>query len=591
MSDEARVEQLLDELLDSERTPEEICADCPELLPEVRKRIRLMRIMEAELEVLFPSPMPDRGANTSLPLHSAGKLPDIPGYRVEAVLGRGGMGIVYKARHLRLNRTVALKMLLVGPYARPQELERFQYEAEAVAALRHANVVQLYDVGDLDGRPYFTMEMVEGSSLQAKVAGTPQPAAWAAALTATLAGAVHHAHEGGIVHRDLKPANVLLTADGTPKVTDFGLARRLEDEKGVTLSGVPVGTPSYMAPEQARGDKNAIGPSTDVYALGAILYELLTGRPPFRADTPTATLHQVVGEEPAPPTRLNSRVPRDLETICLKCLQKEPAHRYGSAAALTDDLRRFERGEPISARPPRALERAAKWVRRRPTAAALLAGALLMLAGITAAAVWYAGDRAWLRAEARSRDQQANAALDDAENHLNALRAKLNDPHQAWELLSDIDHWQSTVEQARQNWKRAVAAVGNEGLVAKETRERTQAVEGAVAAEETAHRLAGELDDIAIKALADFDMLWSSQRSAVVEYDRLFTRQGLDVRQPGTVWFATAIRSSPVRYALLAGLDNWVFLAGVLTDPPGPQVARLMELARAADPDSWRDRF
>src|SRR5262249_19916230 len=203
-------------------------------------------------------------------------------------------------------------------YAGPQERERFLREAEALAGLRHPNVVQVYDAGELDGRPYFTMELVEGGSLAQKIADTPQPVRPSAALLATVAEAVHAAHQNGIVHRDLKPANILLTADGTPKVSDFGLVRRLEGGGELTLSGVPVGTPSYMAPEQARGDKGALGPATDVYALGAVLYELLTGRPPFRAEMAQATLQQVLADEPVPPTRLNPGVPRDLETICLK---------------------------------------------------------------------------------------------------------------------------------------------------------------------------------------------------------------------------------------------------------------------------------
>jgi serine/threonine-protein kinase len=326
-----------------------------------------------------------------------------------------------------------------------------------------------------------------------------------------------------------------------------------------------------------------------VYALGAILYDLLTGRPPFRAETPTATLQQVVAEEPAPPTRLNSRVPRDLETICLKCLQKGPSERYDSAAALADDLRRFERGEPITARPPGALERAAKWVRRRPTAAALLAAAVLILAGITAAAVWYAGDRAQRRAEAKSRGLAANAALDDAENHLKDLRAKLDDASQAWDLLSDIDQWQSMVEQARQDWKRAVAAVGDEALVAEEIRDRIRALEAAVDREEAAYGLARELDTIAVESLTSYDSMLSRQRLAVTEYDRFFSRQGLDVHHPGTAWFVSAIQSSPVRFALIVALDNWALLADQVKDTP--KVARVLELARAADPDPWRDRF
>jgi eukaryotic-like serine/threonine-protein kinase len=328
-------------------------------LPEVRAGWQRLRALEAEVGSLFPESTPLDSAGS--PAQATTEMPHIRGYDLKEILGRGGMGVVYKAWHQRLSRAVALKMLLAGPYARPQELERFLREAEAVAGVRHANIVQVYDVGDLDGRPYFTMELVEGGSLARKLAGTPQPAKEAAALVATIAEATHVAHESGIIHRDLKPGNILLTADGTPKITDFGLARRLEERGGLTLSGAAVGTPSYMAPEQARGQKEAIKPGVDVYALGAILYEMLTGRPPFRAETATATLQQVVADDPAPPARLNPRVPRDLETICLKCLRKEPPRRYASALALADDLRRFERGEPITARPAGWLERAAKW--------------------------------------------------------------------------------------------------------------------------------------------------------------------------------------------------------------------------------------
>ena len=296
---------LLEEMLDSGRTPEEVCRDCPELLPEVRRRWRAFRLVDGSLAALFPDPETPPCADAILAVPRPAELPQVPGYRVDALLGRGGMGVVYRAWHLRLNRAVALKMLLAGPCARPEELGRFQREAEAVAALNHPNIVQVHDVGDLEDLPYFTMELVEGGNLAEQIQGVPQPAGQAAALVATLAEAIQAAHQSGIVHRDLKPANILLTKDGTPKVTDFGLARRLEGNGGLTLSGAPLGTPSYMAPEQARGDKGAIGPATDVYALGAILYELLTGRPPFRADSPTATLHQVMADEPVPPVRLN----------------------------------------------------------------------------------------------------------------------------------------------------------------------------------------------------------------------------------------------------------------------------------------------
>ena len=314
--------------------------------------------------------------------------PRVPGYELIGVLGRGGVGVVYKAVHLRLNRTVALKMPLAGAFATRAERQRFAREAELVAGLRHPNVVQVYDVGDLDGRPYFTMEFVEGGSLADAIAGTPRPARQAAELVASLADAIAAAHRGGVVHRDLKPSNVLLTADGTPKVTDFGLARRLEVGSSLTKTGAAMGTPSYMAPEQVRGCASEVGPATDVYALGAILYELLTGRPPFRAESATETLYQVVHQDPVPPSRLNARVPRDLETICLKCLEKEPARRYATAAALADDLRRALNGEPIRARPVPLWEKGWKWARRRPAIAAMVAAVHLLLAALLGLGIW-----------------------------------------------------------------------------------------------------------------------------------------------------------------------------------------------------------
>jgi tetratricopeptide (TPR) repeat protein len=308
---------------------------------------------------------------------AAGTLPTISGYEVLEELGRGGMGIVYRARHTRLQRVVALKMIRAGVLATSEELSRFRSEAALQARVHHQHIVQIFEIGEAVGGPYLALEFVDGASLEKKIAGTPQPALSAAQLVETLARAVHHAHGKGLVHRDLKPANILVTDAGTPKVGDFGLARRLEGEAGQTQSGALVGTPSYMAPEQAFGRLESIGPATDVYALGAILYALLTGRPPFLGANALDTVVQVRHQEPVAPRRLLASVPRDLDTICLKCLHKESAKRYASAEALANDLRRFLNREPIDARPSPWWERTFKWMRRKPTAATLMGASVL----------------------------------------------------------------------------------------------------------------------------------------------------------------------------------------------------------------------
>jgi tetratricopeptide (TPR) repeat protein/tRNA A-37 threonylcarbamoyl transferase component Bud32 len=339
-------------------------------------------------------PAPTRVWTDSQPaspaIAAAAAPPDvIAGYEILGVLGRGGMGVVYKARQRGLDRTVAIKMILAGAHAGAEEIARFHTEANAVAQLQHPNIVQIYEVGEEAGCPYFSLEFVDGVSLTQKLAGTPLPPREAARLAEPLARGMHWAHQRGIVHRDLKPGNVLLTADGTPKITDFGLAKRVEADSSQTRTGAVLGTPSYMAPEQAMGKTREVGPAADVYALGAILYEMLTGRPPFRAATMMETLLQVQYEEPLAPCRLNSQVPADLETICLKCLEKMPSKRYGTALDLAEDLRRFQAGEPIVARPIRTWERVAKWARRRPTAAALVGLGVFSTAGGILAALAY----------------------------------------------------------------------------------------------------------------------------------------------------------------------------------------------------------
>jgi serine/threonine-protein kinase len=552
MTDDPRVERLLEELLESGGSPEEACRSCPELLPQVRADLGRLRRLERDVDAIFPSSEPAVGRGRAD--QPTAELPRVVGYEVQAVVGHGGMGVVYRARHLRLDRAVALKMLLAGAYAGPEERERFQREAEAAAGLRHANIVQLYDAGELDGRPYFTMELVEGGSLAQKIAGMPQPARPSAALMVQLAEAVQFAHQSGIVHRDLTPANVLLATDGTPKVTDFGLARRLEGGSGLTLSGIPMGTPSYMAPEQARGEKGAVGPSTDVYALGATLYEMLTGRPPFRAETSTGTLQQVLHDDPVPPSRLNPAVPRDLQTICLKCLSKEPPRRYASAAALADDLRRFLRWEPIAARRAGPLERLARWARRSPAAAGLVGVALLAASTVLGAGGWLTGRlirtaRA-VRGDLRQAERwQRQAAFPEAGVALERAKARLGEGGPVW--LYPV------VEAARHD---------HQFLVRLETirLNRCTLVEGH-------YNHAG--------------LLRFNRARADRDYAEAFRDHGLGTPPDDPQGVAARVRASKWAAHIVAALDDWAVCA---VDPARQDW--LLGVARRADPDPWRDR-
>jgi serine/threonine protein kinase/WD40 repeat protein len=396
--------------------------------------------------------------------------PAVPGYEIRGELGRGAMGVVYRARQASLNRLVALKMVLAGPHAPPAERARLRAEAEAMARLQHPHIVQVYEVGESGGLPFLAMELADGG-LADQLAGTPQPARPAAELMELVARAVHHAHQRGIVHRDLKPANVLLVRSDRPqavelgrspaeagryepKVTDFGLAKRLEGEAGQTQSGAILGTPNYMAPEQAAGKAREAGPAADVYALGAILYELLTGRPPFRGVTVPDTLEQVRSQDPVPPGRLQPKLPRDLQTICLKCLHKEPGKRYASAQALAEDLRRFLNEEPVQARPVGQAERFWRWCRRNPVVASLTGSVALLLVLIAvASSVTALYLRATLEESERNREAAVQAHRQGQEKLWLSLRDKalaLQSSQKAGQRFESLRAVQEAVALARE---------------------------------------------------------------------------------------------------------------------------------------------
>ncbi len=390
-------EYLLREQFGDSPTLEEYTRRFPQYADQLKLQVELHRAIEEDHDRPWPATWTEgRTHSPELPRANPesdfGQRPDIPGYEILEVLGWGGMGVVYRAWQQKLSRMVALKMVQAGAQASPKVLARFRVEAEAVARLKHPNIVQIHEVGEHAGCPFLVLELVEGPNLARSLAGTPQAIARAVELVETLARAMHSAHCHGVIHRDLNPANILLTADGMAKITDFGLAKIVIGGEGLrTQTGELLGTPSYMAPEQAVSRHRAMGAATDVYALGAILYEVLTGRPPFKAESMMETLRQVMADEPVAPSRLRPRLPRDLETICLKCLRKEPAQRYDGAMALADELRRFREGRPILARRSSAPERLWRWCRRNPGLASAniaAAGLTTILAVVSTFAAW-----------------------------------------------------------------------------------------------------------------------------------------------------------------------------------------------------------
>ncbi len=459
---EQRLNEVLADYLEAERQGQapdrqELLARHPDLADDLRSFFADKDRFASLAAPIAPVAQPDpRGMETLAPQEAPpdpalGRIRYLGDYELLEEIARGGMGVVYKARQVSLNRLVALKMILAGQLASVQEVLRFRSEAEAAANLDHPHIVPIYEIGEHEGQQYFSMKLIEGGSLSGKVAELVNEPRVAVGLLAQVARAVHHAHQRGILHRDLKPGNILLDHKpeapapgqagpgagasglcpplGQPHITDFGLARRLTTESNLTQSGSIVGTPSYMAPEQAQGKTLTV--AADVYALGAILYECLTGRPPFRAETALDTLLQVLEKEPVRPSSLKPDLDRDLETICLKCLDKEPARRYSSAEALAEELERWRRGEPISARPAGAAERTWRWCRRHPGVASLTAGVavllLLTVAGVTAALlqraanVEIAGEKDRVEAQRKIAEEERSRA-DGARGEADQLR-------------------------------------------------------------------------------------------------------------------------------------------------------------------------
>jgi eukaryotic-like serine/threonine-protein kinase len=398
------------------------CVSCQQTLETLSDDRRWRAELRDEISLLYEGglePVVDplgmtAGATAAANERRARAVPTVPGYEITRELGRGGMGVVYHALHIRLNRPCALKMILAGAHAGPDVVARFVTEAEAIARLEHPSIVQIRYIGDADGLPFLELEYLAGGSLDQQLDGTPWAGVRAAHLAEQVASGIAEAHRQGIVHRDLKPSNVLLAADGTPKVGDFGLAKMLDGRSALTRSESVMGSPSYMAPEQAQGHAKEAGPAVDVYAVGAILYELLTGRPPFRGTTPLETLEQVQTSEPVAPSRLVPGVARDIETICLKCLQKEPGKRFESSQALAEDLRRFLDGRPILARRISGVERAWRWCRRNRFVAGMIGAAatatvIVAIVATVAAFAFRAKDRQTQEALLESLTAQARA--------------------------------------------------------------------------------------------------------------------------------------------------------------------------------------
>lgn len=564
-------------------------------------------------------------------------LPSIRGYEILQVIGEGGMGIVFKARHLGLNRVVAIKMIRNQASITPEDRVRFHQEAQTIAKLQHPNIVQIFEFQSGGATPYFVLEFLEAGSLDKQIRGKPIATSRAVRLVADLAKAMHFAHSHGVIHRDLKPANILLAGNGLlandfdtsrielrdalglnsattnreaetqpvgtshdrtvvtgntvfiPKITDFGLAKNTVEDFKLTQTGMIAGTPSYMAPEQILAKFGEIGPRTDVYALGCILYECLVGRAPFLAASSMVIVQQVIEHDPVPPRKFHSHIPKDLETICLKCLEKDPNKRYATAADLATDLELFDAGKPIRAKRRSVGEIAFRWCRGNPGYSAAIFSAIVILLSLLVGAGIIQQYRVRQFAEATIRRQMIESELakvvTDAQEKRSKIRRNLTDPVLARPFMNAPQVWQSKLGQIGNMVESAKKLAGVEGIQVS-TNVGLVHLEDLLADDVENYKLAQELQRIRLNDLMLSDGSLQSQKTKSA-YEKVFGKIGIDLAKDPTNQTSKILSDSDIRYEWIDALDHLAEITSLQSE----ECSKYLQIARAIDPDEWRNRL